>query len=59
MLAEREKLNAQLAEDILDKQNRTWGIKVTLTEVRSIDLPVEMQRAIAKQAEAVRERGPR
>jgi regulator of protease activity HflC (stomatin/prohibitin superfamily) len=55
LLAEREKLNAQLAE-ILDKQTEPWGIKVTLVEVRSIDLPVEMQRAIAKQAEAERER---
>jgi regulator of protease activity HflC (stomatin/prohibitin superfamily) len=55
LLAEREKLNAQLAE-ILDKQTEPWGIKVTLVEVRSIDLPAEMQRAIAKQAEAERER---
>ena len=55
LLAEREKVNAQLAE-ILDKQTGPWGIKVTLVEVRSIDLPIEMQRAIAKQAEAERER---
>ena len=55
LLAEREKVNAQLAE-ILDKQTEPWGIKVTLVEVRSIDLPLEMQRAIAKQAEAERER---
>ncbi len=55
LLAEREKVNAQLAE-ILDKQTEPWGIKVTLVEVRSIDLPIEMQRAIAKQAEAERER---
>jgi regulator of protease activity HflC (stomatin/prohibitin superfamily) len=55
LLAEREKVNTQLAE-ILDKQTEPWGIKVTLVEVRSIDLPVEMQRAIAKQAEAERER---
>ena len=53
--AEREKVNAQLAE-ILDKQTEPWGIKVTLVEVRSIDLPIEMQRAIARQAEAERER---
>ncbi|MGB7910913.1 MAG: slipin family protein [Desulfobaccales bacterium] len=55
MLSEREKVNTQLAE-ILDKQTEPWGIKVTLVEVRSIDLPVEMQRSIAKQAEAERER---
>ena len=55
LLAEREKVNAQLAE-ILDKQTEPWGIKVTLVEVRSIDLPIEMQRAMAKQAEAERER---
>ena len=55
LLAEREKVNAQLAQ-ILDNQTEPWGIKVTLVEVRSIDLPVEMQRAIAKQAEAERER---
>ena len=55
LLAEREKVNAQLAE-ILDKQTEPWGIKVTLVEVRSIDLPIEMQRAIARQAEAERER---
>ena len=55
LLAEREKVNAQLAE-ILDGQTEPWGIKVTLVEVRSIDLPIEMQRAIAKQAEAERER---
>ncbi|PIU54167.1 MAG: hypothetical protein COS90_02230 [Deltaproteobacteria bacterium CG07_land_8_20_14_0_80_60_11] len=55
LLAEREKVNAQLAE-ILDNQTEPWGIKVTLVEVRSIDLPIEMQRAIAKQAEAERER---
>jgi regulator of protease activity HflC (stomatin/prohibitin superfamily) len=55
LLAEREKVNAHLA-DILDKQTEPWGIKVTLVEVRSIDLPIEMQRAIARQAEAERER---
>jgi regulator of protease activity HflC (stomatin/prohibitin superfamily) len=55
LLAEREKVNAQLAQ-ILDGQTEPWGIKVTLVEVRSIDLPLEMQRAIAKQAEAERER---
>jgi regulator of protease activity HflC (stomatin/prohibitin superfamily) len=55
LLAERDKVNAHLAE-ILDKQTEPWGIKVTLVEVRSIDLPIEMQRAIARQAEAERNR---
>src|ERR1700752_1444192 len=55
ILAEREKLNAQLQE-ILDSQTEPWGIKVTLVELKNIDLPQEMQRAMAKQAEAERER---
>jgi regulator of protease activity HflC (stomatin/prohibitin superfamily) len=55
LLAEREKVNAHLAE-ILDKHTDPWGIKVALVEVKSIDLPLEMQRAIARQAEAERER---
>jgi len=55
LLAEREKVNAQLAE-ILDSHTDPWGIKVTLVELRAIDLPIEMQRAMAKQAEAERER---
>ncbi len=55
LLSEREKVNAQLA-DILDKHTDPWGIKVTLVEVKAIDLPIEMQRAMAKQAEAERER---
>ena len=55
LLSEREKVNAQLA-DILDKHTDPWGIKVTLVELRAIDLPIEMQRAMAKQAEAERER---
>ena len=55
LLAEREKVNAQLAE-ILDNHTEPWGIKVTLVELRAIDLPIEMQRAMAKQAEAERER---
>jgi regulator of protease activity HflC (stomatin/prohibitin superfamily) len=55
LLAEREKVNAQLA-DILDKHTDPWGIKVTLVELKAIDLPIEMQRAMAKQAEAERER---
>jgi regulator of protease activity HflC (stomatin/prohibitin superfamily) len=55
LLSEREKLNLTLA-DILDKHTDPWGIKVTAVEVKHIDLPVEMQRAMAKQAEAERER---
>jgi regulator of protease activity HflC (stomatin/prohibitin superfamily) len=55
LLGEREKVNAHLAE-ILDKHTDPWGIKVALVEVKSIDLPIEMQRAIARQAEAERER---
>lgn len=55
LLSEREKLNVQLQE-VLDKQTDPWGIKVTLVEVKYVDLPQEMQRAMAKQAEAERER---
>jgi regulator of protease activity HflC (stomatin/prohibitin superfamily) len=55
LLAEREKLNQQLQE-ILDKHADPWGIKVSAVEVKHVDLPVEMQRAMAKQAEAEREK---
>lgn len=55
LLSEREKVSAHLAE-ILDKHTDPWGIKVTLVELKSIDLPPDMQRAIARQAEAERER---
>ena len=55
LLAEREKINAHIQE-ILDSQTEPWGIKVSLVELKHIDLPQEMQRAIAKQAEAERER---
>ena len=55
LLAEREKINTQL-QNILDKHTDPWGIKVTTVEVKHIDLPQEMQRAMAKQAEAERER---
>jgi len=55
ILAEREKINAHLQE-ILDRSTDPWGIKVTTVEVKHIDLPQEMQRAMAKQAEAERER---
>lgn len=55
LLAERDKINAHLQE-ILDKHTDPWGIKVTVVELKHIDLPQEMQRAMAKQAEAERER---
>ncbi|MEA2014672.1 MAG: slipin family protein [Thermodesulfobacteriota bacterium] len=55
ILAEREKINAQLQE-ILDRSTDPWGIKISTVEVKHIDLPQEMQRAMAKQAEAERER---
>ncbi|HDZ62510.1 MAG TPA: slipin family protein [Nitrospirae bacterium] len=55
LLAKRDELNAQL-QKIIDEQTEPWGIKVTTVEVKNVDLPIEMQRAIAKQAEAERER---
>jgi len=55
LLSEREKLNAQL-QDILDKHTDPWGIKVQLVEMKHVDLPDNMVRAIARQAEAERER---
>ena len=55
ILSAREKINMQLQE-ILDRSTEPWGIKVSLVEVKQIDLPEEMKRAIAKQAEAERER---
>ena len=55
LLSEREKLNESLQE-ILDKHTDPWGIKVTMVEVKAVDLPIEMQRAMAKQAEAEREK---
>jgi len=55
LLAEREKINEHLQE-ILDKDTEPWGVKVAKVEIKNIDLPQEMQRAIAKQAEAERER---
>jgi regulator of protease activity HflC (stomatin/prohibitin superfamily) len=55
ILAEREKINSRLQE-ILDRSTDPWGIKVSTVEVKHIDLPQEMQRAMAKQAEAERER---
>jgi regulator of protease activity HflC (stomatin/prohibitin superfamily) len=55
LLAERETINAKL-QSILDQQTEPWGIKVSVVEVKKVDLPQEMQRAIARQAEAERER---
>jgi regulator of protease activity HflC (stomatin/prohibitin superfamily) len=55
LLSEREKLNHELQE-ILDKHTDPWGIKVSMVEVKHVDLPVEMQRAMARQAEAEREK---
>ena len=55
LLSEREKINHQLQE-ILDTATDPWGVKVTTVEVKHVDLPTEMQRAMAKQAEAERER---
>jgi regulator of protease activity HflC (stomatin/prohibitin superfamily) len=55
LLSEREKLNVQLQE-IIDKHTDPWGIKVQLVEMKHVDLPENMVRAIAKQAEAERER---
>lgn len=55
LLAQREKINHKLQE-IIDGQTEPWGVKVTNVEVKQIDLPQEMQRAMAKQAEAERER---
>jgi regulator of protease activity HflC (stomatin/prohibitin superfamily) len=55
LLAEREKINRKL-QTIIDNQTEPWGIKVSNVEVKHVDLPIEMQRAMAKQAEAERER---
>lgn len=55
LLAERDKINLQL-QQIIDQHTEPWGIKVTAVEVKQIDLPPEMQRAMAKQAQAERER---
>jgi len=55
LLGEREKINVQLQE-IIDMHTDPWGVKVTAVEVKHVDLPQEMQRAMAKQAEAERER---
>lgn len=55
LLSEREKINKQLQE-ILDRQTEPWGVKISAVEIKGIDLPDEMKRAMAKQAEAEREK---
>uniref|UniRef100_A0A832MIP1 Slipin family protein n=1 Tax=Eiseniibacteriota bacterium TaxID=2212470 RepID=A0A832MIP1_UNCEI len=55
LLTEREKFN-QALQQIIDRTTETWGVKVTNVEIKNVDLPQEMQRAIARQAEAERER---
>ncbi|MBT8385768.1 MAG: slipin family protein [Ignavibacteria bacterium] len=55
ILAERDKINVKL-QQIIDSQTDPWGIKVSTVEVKHVDLPIEMKRAMAKQAEAERER---
>ncbi len=55
LLAKREEINSEL-QRIIDQQTEPWGVKVSAVEVKNVDLPHEMQRAIAKQAEAERER---
>jgi len=55
LLSERDKINLQL-QDILDQHTEPWGVKVSLVETKQVDLDTEMQRAIARQAEAERER---
>jgi regulator of protease activity HflC (stomatin/prohibitin superfamily) len=55
LLSNREAINAEL-QKVIDDQTEPWGIKVTTVEVKNVDLPAEMQRALARQAEAERER---
>ena len=55
LLSNREKINASL-QGIIDKQTDPWGVKVSVVEIKHVDLPQEMQRAMARQAEAERER---
>ena len=55
ILSHRDKINTRL-QSILDEQTGPWGIKVSIVEVRAIDLPIEMQRAMAKQAQAERDK---
>ena len=55
ILQQRDKINSSL-QGILDEQTEPWGVKVSAVEVKAIDLPIEMQRAMAKQAEAERDK---
>ncbi len=55
LLSDREKINSRL-QGIIDKQTDPWGVKVSMVEIKHVDLPQEMQRAMARQAEAERER---
>ncbi|TNE35407.1 slipin family protein, partial [bacterium] len=55
VLAERDQINEKL-QHIIDEETENWGIKVTAVEVKQVDLPIEMQRAMARQAEAERDR---
>jgi regulator of protease activity HflC (stomatin/prohibitin superfamily) len=55
LLSERDKLNLAL-QQVIDEHTQPWGIKISLVEVKQVDLPIEMQRAMAKQAEAEREK---
>src|SRR5437870_3574424 len=55
LLSERERLNIEL-QQIIDEQTEPWGVKVSTVEVKDVELPADMQRAIARQAEAERER---
>src|SRR4029453_3224258 len=55
LLSERDKINAILQE-IIDQQTAPWGVKVTIVEVKEVEIPTGMQRAMARQAEAERER---
>ena len=55
LLSERERLN-QALQQVIDRQTEPWGVKVSTVEVKNVDLPQEMQRAMARQAEAERER---
>src|SRR6476469_883640 len=55
LLAERERLNAEL-QKIIDEQTEPWGVKVSTVEIKDVEIPTDMQRAIARQAEAERER---
>src|ERR1043166_3920557 len=58
LLAERDKINQNL-QRIIDEQTEPWGIKVAVVEIKDVELPSTMQRAMAKQAEAEREKGAR